>query len=210
MEDTALRDYAAATFAATTGCETPEELRQALQNARLHAGPIPDNDPGQDWRVGLLRALSTSEHEEAGWVVCDKMAIAMALLDDVQVHERVDALEMAVRALLDQADALGADTAGHPARDLLRGPTTPRPSGPHATHEPYSTAGPPPQCCLSCRSQWETRARPAGVPLWTITGQRMTLCPDCGNKRCPKATDHELACTASNATGQPGSTWERN
>ena len=33
----------------------------------------------------------------------------------------------------------------------------------------------------------------------------MRLCPDCGNKRCPKATDHELACTNSNDPGQPGS-----
>ncbi|TAL00368.1 MAG: hypothetical protein EPO08_13890 [Rhodospirillaceae bacterium] len=31
------------------------------------------------------------------------------------------------------------------------------------------------------------------------------VCPDCGNKRCPKASDHRLACTASNAPGQLGS-----
>ena len=34
---------------------------------------------------------------------------------------------------------------------------------------------------------------------------RMFLCPTCGNKRCPKATNHELACTGSNEPGQPGS-----
>lgn len=34
---------------------------------------------------------------------------------------------------------------------------------------------------------------------------RMLLCPTCGNKRCPKATDHELACTDSNEPNQPGS-----
>lgn len=34
---------------------------------------------------------------------------------------------------------------------------------------------------------------------------RMLLCPTCGNKRCPKATDHELACTDSNEPDQPGS-----
>jgi len=37
---------------------------------------------------------------------------------------------------------------------------------------------------------------------------RMSLCPDCGNKRCPKATNHANACTGSNAIGQPGSSWE--
>ncbi len=33
----------------------------------------------------------------------------------------------------------------------------------------------------------------------------MLTCPDCGNKRCPKATDHRLACTRSNESGQYGS-----
>ena len=31
------------------------------------------------------------------------------------------------------------------------------------------------------------------------------VCPTCGNKRCPKATDCALACTDSNEPGQPGS-----
>lgn len=30
------------------------------------------------------------------------------------------------------------------------------------------------------------------------------LCPLCGNKRCPHASDHELECTKSNEPGQPG------
>ncbi len=34
---------------------------------------------------------------------------------------------------------------------------------------------------------------------------RFTACPDCGNKRCPKASDHRLACTQSNEPGQLGS-----
>ncbi len=33
----------------------------------------------------------------------------------------------------------------------------------------------------------------------------MILCPICGNKRCPKASDHDLACTGSNEPGQQGS-----
>jgi hypothetical protein len=35
----------------------------------------------------------------------------------------------------------------------------------------------------------------------------MIVCPDCGNKRCPKASDHDLACTDSNEPGQPGSVY---
>jgi hypothetical protein len=37
------------------------------------------------------------------------------------------------------------------------------------------------------------------------TNLRMILCPECGNKRCPKATDHRHDCTGSNEPGQPGS-----
>jgi hypothetical protein len=41
-----------------------------------------------------------------------------------------------------------------------------------------------------------------GIP-YSMT--RMILCPDCGNKRCPRATDHREACTGSNDAGQLGS-----
>lgn len=34
---------------------------------------------------------------------------------------------------------------------------------------------------------------------------RMIVCELCGNKRCPKATNHDLDCTLSNDPGQPGS-----
>lgn len=36
----------------------------------------------------------------------------------------------------------------------------------------------------------------------------MVLCPTCANKRCPKASDHRLECTGSNAAGQKGSVYE--
>ena len=32
----------------------------------------------------------------------------------------------------------------------------------------------------------------------------MTLCPRCGNKRCPCAEWHGYRCTGSNLPGQPG------
>ena len=34
------------------------------------------------------------------------------------------------------------------------------------------------------------------------------LCPTCENKRCPHASNHELACTGSNEPGQKGSVYE--
>ena len=39
-------------------------------------------------------------------------------------------------------------------------------------------------------------------PTWFI------VCPKCGNKRCPKASDHRFRCTGSNALGQTGETEE--
>ena len=41
-----------------------------------------------------------------------------------------------------------------------------------------------------------------------VTMSMMVVCEHCGNKRCPHATDHELACTGSNEPGQPGSRYE--
>ena len=38
----------------------------------------------------------------------------------------------------------------------------------------------------------------------------MITCPICGNKRCPKASNHELDCTDSNDTGQEGSIYVRS
>jgi hypothetical protein len=43
-----------------------------------------------------------------------------------------------------------------------------------------------------------------GIP---ITSMYMIVCPVCGNKRCPKATDHDLLCTNSNEPGQHGSVY---
>ncbi|WP_312946204.1 hypothetical protein [Superficieibacter sp.] len=40
-----------------------------------------------------------------------------------------------------------------------------------------------------------------------ITDMRFVVCPDCGNKRCPKANDHRNACSGSNEPGQKGSAY---
>lgn len=50
---------------------------------------------------------------------------------------------------------------------------------------------------------WCHHCWPEGRPL-----DRMILCPECGNKRCPKASHHENKCTGSNESGQPGSVYK--
>jgi hypothetical protein len=57
----------------------------------------------------------------------------------------------------------------------------------------------PPCGCYNCMSKIKDAH---GFPLTMST---FIVCPDCGNKRCPKSTDHDLACTDSNEPGQKGS-----
>ena len=61
-----------------------------------------------------------------------------------------------------------------------------------------------PQCgnCREClMDAWDGQGF---SPLAT----RMVLCADCGNKRCPKATDCTNPCSGSNEVGQKGSAYE--
>lgn len=52
-----------------------------------------------------------------------------------------------------------------------------------------------PDCwCCTCR------------PM-VLNDMRFVVCPDCGNKRCPRANDHRNACTGSNEPGQEGSAY---
>lgn len=63
-----------------------------------------------------------------------------------------------------------------------------------------ATPEPGKYCCHACWAEfWRSTKRPQALL------DRMIVCPICGNKRCPKASNHELACTGSNASGQPGS-----
>lgn len=40
-----------------------------------------------------------------------------------------------------------------------------------------------------------------------LNDMRFVVCPDCGNKRCPRANDHRNACAGSNEPGQEGSAY---
>jgi hypothetical protein len=68
--------------------------------------------------------------------------------------------------------------------------------------EPVKPAQQEPVACECHRCIDEKGLNVNGLPL-SMT--KMILCPECGNKRCPKASDHRLACTNSNEPGQPGS-----
>ena len=52
------------------------------------------------------------------------------------------------------------------------------------------------------RDCWCRTCRPV-----VLNDMRFVVCPDCGNKRCPRANDHRNACTGSNEPGQGGSAY---
>ena len=58
-------------------------------------------------------------------------------------------------------------------------------------------------CCHRCIEANDIRA--PHMPQFLLNSCMMILCPICGNKRCPHASDHNLECTGSNDVGQPGS-----
>ncbi|MCE0277848.1 DUF551 domain-containing protein [Klebsiella pneumoniae] len=58
---------------------------------------------------------------------------------------------------------------------------------------------------------------PANPDCWcrtcrpvVLNDMRFVVCPDCGNKRCPRANDHRNSCTGSNEPGQEGSAYPDN
>jgi len=60
--------------------------------------------------------------------------------------------------------------------------------------------------CYRCtKAAVEAEPREDGFGGQDLRMMGMFLCETCGNKRCPHAADHRLACTNSNAPGQHGS-----
>ena len=58
-----------------------------------------------------------------------------------------------------------------------------------------------PDChCYNCNKDYYEQGSNFPYP-----STHMIVCPKCGNKRCPHATDHMQECTNSNNPGQPGS-----
>ena len=55
-----------------------------------------------------------------------------------------------------------------------------------------------PYCCHKCKDKNFAEF---------FKAMRMILCSECGNKRCPKASDHDLDCTDSNDPDQTGSVY---
>jgi hypothetical protein len=60
--------------------------------------------------------------------------------------------------------------------------------------------------CVTCDEARRDALMEQGDFIGAIS-RPFIVCPDCGNKRCPKATHHDHPCTGSNEPGQEGSAY---
>lgn len=118
-----------------------------------------------------------------GWTCNDKANAALMMLDRIETvdpvdDDRIDGIKRIVRELV---AAKQPQNAPQNIPEIIPG------------WIPVSEQNP--DCwCLTCR------------PV-TLNDMRFVVCPDCGNKRCPRANDHRNACTGSNEPGQEGSAY---
>ncbi|HHB7887625.1 hypothetical protein NL511_05155 [Klebsiella pneumoniae] len=118
-----------------------------------------------------------------GWTGNDKANAALMMLDRIETadpvdDDRIDGIKRIVRELV---AATQPQNAPQNIPEIIPGwiPVSER----------------IPDCwCLTCR------------PM-VLNDTRFVVCPDCGNKRCPRANDHRNACTRSNEPGQEGSAY---
>lgn len=64
--------------------------------------------------------------------------------------------------------------------------------------------------CLACQDERRQALAPEDVWM-SLPGMDRHFrygCEICGNKRCPRHTDHRLACSGSNEPGQEGSAYQ--
>jgi hypothetical protein len=60
-------------------------------------------------------------------------------------------------------------------------------------------------CCYCIRCLRNRKVSKEHAPHLPYESSRMIVCPNCGNKRCPHASDHTYNCTNSNSLNQEGS-----
>ena len=192
-----------------------DELERALDAQPAPAGDVPmpklgvadaDGKPFAYW-PHQLRTYGDARAAAAGAKVPDHVRRQVGRIDQWRLcmshnesyfGEPAGLLKSVVTELAHAVDPIYPEPKANPeplagvVLHLSDGRTLAAAPQPAAVKESLTVA----QCwCETCRPQ-------------TIADMRFIVCPDCGNKRCPKANDHRNACTNSNAAGQPGSSWE--
>lgn len=102
------------------------------------------------------------------------------------------------------AEVLGADPVGHAGDGKLSDNEIQGIRAMASRLEGQSLRVVQPCYCSKCDDARVQRELAEGKPSFPY----FQVCPVCGNKRCPKGTDHDLECTGSNEPGQKGSRYE--
>ncbi|HBT7017478.1 TPA: hypothetical protein MCG72_000691 [Klebsiella pneumoniae] len=160
----------------------------ACRAAMLQAQSDDDGEPTDDERIMAIEGIHNCERcSDEGWVV-GEMGIT--------------------RCACGQAGNSPAQSDCCPAQNSVAPAQSPIDHG-------YR-----PGCeCSGCKATARICAdlsanSPANPGCWcrtcrpvVLNDMRFVVCPDCGNKRCPRANDHRNACTGSNEPGQEGSAY---
>ncbi|MEA4774630.1 Uncharacterised protein [Klebsiella pneumoniae] len=158
--------------------------------------------------------MTLYRHAQPAPVVPDAATAIRACLSEFPesardiVEECADIAENACRAAMLQAGNSPAQSDCCPAQNVVVPAQSPIVHG-------YL-----PECeCSGCKATARICTEmavnsPANPGCWCRTcrpvdlnDMRFMVCPDCGNKRCPRANDHRNACTGSNEPGQEGSAY---
>nr|UVY33629.1 MAG: hypothetical protein [Bacteriophage sp.] len=177
-------------------------------------------------RAAMLQAGTlTNEDTKQAWTGIPDIDNAINMLDRIDTLEscdddRIEAVKTVLRGLAGNSPVIPDSSADMLRRWLTfgRGMQNAGSQLPHnliaetesmlaaATQSPGSDPATVPGKWISVSEQkpdcWCLTCRPV-----VLNDMRFVVCPDCGNKRCPRANDHRNACTGSNEPGQEGSAY---
>ena len=134
----------------------------------------------------------TFKHSQTGMIHCVQEGFSSCNMDAMHAAVEIDRIHNFIAAVNDEVRK--AYSYDH------------NPQGDEWERAGWVREAPTPECgCHRCTTAKHDQDGGNG---WPIATRLMILCPVCGNKRCPHATDHNLPCSGSNEPGQKGSLYE--
>lgn len=164
------------------------EIPQPIANDPPHADDLAVDRFAAVMKAKLARSRAKGR---SGWQTCSAPALSAMLREHVDKGDPIDVaiFGMMIHHLGRPISPVEAANDPTPTADDLAS----------LVRLPVRDAMKVREC--SCATCWPSD------PFNDPPSVRMVLCATCGNKRCPHATDHRLACTDSNEPGQPGSSY---
>lgn len=197
-----------------------ERIARAVRAAMLQAQSDDDGEPTDDERIMAIEGIHNCERcGDEGWIV-GEMGITRCACNQGNPVFKIDLNSdfiKHVKAVSEKVSAGNSPVIPDVSASMLRrwlafgrGMQNAGSQLPHnliAETESMLAAAPQPQNAPQNIPEiipdcWCRTCRPV-----VLNDMRFVVCPDCGNKRCPRANDHRNACTGSNEPGQEGSAY---